>query len=239
MGATVGLTGALRPVGRVVFSGLAMAQTTDARDPLYDANSMLGQAAVRVALTGRLWVFTSALAQERKFSGRVSGEDTDSYQQLGAGLELPLGRSFDLLFRYAFARYTDPFGNEEDIQRFSFGVTWWPGGRGVRSLPPNLPLVDESEQKNLIRENTSHRFRFFAPDASSVSLVSDLNGWDPEKTPLRSTGDGWWEVDVSLPAGMYQYAYWVDGNMVTPPEAEITVNDGFGGINGLLQIVPK
>ena len=77
-----------------------------------------------------------------------------------------------------------------------------------------------------------------APQAQSVSLVGDFNGWDPAAHPLRPVGDGWWQAEVRLPAGTHQYAYLVDGVAVTPADAEVTVDDGLGGKNGLVQVAP-
>jgi hypothetical protein len=239
LGASLGATGAIRPTGRLVLTGLVVGQSTDARDPIYDATSILAQAGVRVAVAGPVWMFVSAMAQERTFSARPSGEDTDSYRQLGAGLEYPLGRSFDLSGRYAVAQYTDPFGATDDIYRFSVGVTWWPGGRGTRALPDVVPAaVSSITDENVIRAGEPHFFRLRAPEAGAVSLVADFNGWDPAANPLSGGGDGWWEGRISMPEGSFQYAYWVDGNLVTPPEADVTVDDGFGGQNGMLYVAP-
>jgi len=236
LGASVGATGALRPIGRLVVSGLVVGQSTDARDPTYDSQSILAQASFRVAVVGPLWAFASGLAQERSFSARSAGEDTDTYRQLGAGFELPLGWSWDLEARYAFARYTDPLGVSNDIHRYTVGITWWPSGRGTRSLPLVLPQFDG---RDVVRADEPYVFRLRAPDARAVALVADFNGWDPAANPLRQSGDGWWEVRVTLPAGSYQYSYWVDGDLVTPPDAQVTVDDGFGGENGLLQVEPE
>ncbi len=238
LGASLGATGAIRPVGRLMLSGLVYRQVTDARDPVFDATSMLLQAGVRVAVTGSLWIFVSGMAQERTFDERLPGEESDSYRQLGAGVEIPLNRSFDLDARYAFARYTDPLGASDDIQRFSVGVTWWPGGRGSRLLPDQLPTMLEYSE-DVIRAGEPYRFRIRAPEAVAVSLVSDFNGWDPTANPMRNAGGGWWEIPVALTAGSHQYAYWVDGRLVSPPEAESTVDDGFGGRNGLLYVEPE
>jgi hypothetical protein len=240
LGASLGATGAIRPTGRLVLTGLVVGQSTDARDPIYDATSLLAQAGVRVAVAGPVWVFVSAMSQDRTFTERTSGEDTDSYRQLGAGVEFPLSRNFDLEARYAAARYTDTLGEEDDIYRFSVGVTWWPGGRGTRSLPDVLPaeIMEETEQE-IIRAGDPHLFRLRAPEAVAVSLVADFNGWDPDSQPLVRAGGGWWEARVALPQGSHQYAYWVDGDLVTPPEADTTVDDGFGGRNGLLYVEPE
>jgi hypothetical protein len=45
-------------------------------------------------------------------------------------------------------------------------------------------------------------------------------------------------VEIRLPAGSHQYSYWVDGRLVTPPEAPIGIDDGFGGKNGLIEVLP-
>jgi hypothetical protein len=239
LGASLGATGAIRPTGRLVLTGLVFGQTTDARDPTYDATSLLAQAGVRVAVAGPVWVFVSGLTQERKFSARSAGEDSDSYRQLGAGLEFPLGRSFDLSARYAVARYTDVLGATDDIYRFAVGVTWWPGGRGSRSLPDVVPpAIAGAAEEDAIRAGEPHLFRLRAQEAREVSLVADFNNWNPRANPLRRVEDGWWEARVALPEGSFQYAYWVDGKLVTPPEADVTVDDGFGGRNGLLHVAP-
>ncbi|MGD8412657.1 MAG: glycogen-binding domain-containing protein [Candidatus Latescibacterota bacterium] len=240
LGASVGATGAVRPIGRLVLTGLVFGQTTDARDPVYDATSILAQAGVRVAVAGPVWLYVSAMAQQRKFSSREPGQDTDLYQQLGAGLEFPLGRNFDLYGRYAVARYTDTLDETDDIYRFSVGVTWWPGGRGSRALPDvNLIALDDVPSQEVIRAGEPHLFRLRAPEAVAVSLVAEFNGWDPGANPLRDAGNGWWEGRFSLPEGSYQYAFWVDGELLTPPDAEVTVDDGFGGRNGMLYVAPQ
>jgi hypothetical protein len=239
LGASLGATGAIRPTGRLVLSGLVFGQSTDARDPTYDATSILAQAGVRIAVAGPLWVFASGLTQERRFSGRLPGEETDTYRQLGAGVEFPLGRTFDIDARYAMARYTDVLGAADDIYRFAVGVTWWPGGRGSRVLPEVIPPVPAGTAgEEILRAGETHIFRLRAPDAVAVSLVADFNYWNPDTDPLRRAGDGWWEARVTLPQGTHQYAYWVDGKLVTPPDADVTVEDGFGGRNGLLQVRP-
>jgi hypothetical protein len=179
------------------------------------------------------------MAQERTFSGREPGQDTDLYRQLGAGLEFPLGRSFDLYGRYAVARYTDTMDVTDDIYRFTVGVTWWMGGRGSRALPDLVPLTLAAvSDQDMIRAGEPYLFRLRAPEAVAVSLVADFNGWDPKANPLIGVGDGWWEGKFALPEGSFQYAYWVDGELLTPPDADVTVDDGFGGQNGMLYVAP-
>jgi 1,4-alpha-glucan branching enzyme len=48
--------------------------------------------------------------------------------------------------------------------------------------------------------------------ASRVSIVGDFNNWSPAANPLRRTGqEGIWTGVFMLPAGVYSYAYDVDG----------------------------
>lgn len=83
------------------------------------------------------------------------------------------------------------------------------------------------------------KFRLYAPQAHSVALIGDFNGWGSERQlQLRSQGNGIWTVDVPLPVGRYQYAFLIDGNnMVTDPRAEQHVNDDFGRKNAVIMVM--
>jgi hypothetical protein len=54
---------------------------------------------------------------------------------------------------------------------------------------------------------------------------------------MRRVRGGWWELELSLTPGTYQYFYVVDGEWTPPPDAQRTIDDGFGGTNGLF-VVP-
>jgi hypothetical protein len=181
--------------------------------------------------------FASALAQERRFTAAPAGVDTDTYRQLGVGLAWSVGPHLDFFARFATAEYTDVEGLSEDLDRYSVGVTWWPWGHGIRDVLHPIPrgLLAEGAE-GLVYAGQPHRFAVNAAGARSVSLVGDFNAWDPSANPMRASAGGLWAVDVALEAGTWQYAYWVDGVLVTPPDAEVTVDDGFGGRNGLITV---
>jgi hypothetical protein len=234
----VGVQGAVQPTGATVFTGLVSRQTTDARDPLFDSNSWLAQGSARARVLPRTWFTANIFLQERRFTLRDPGLDTDSYRQVGVGVEQVLTGRLDLGVRYVFARYTQTNGVDEDFHRFSAGITWWIG-RSPRQAPPiELPVAVEGTG-DVASANESHMFRIHAPGAARVQLVADFNDWDPSANPLRPIGDGWWELDLAVPPGIHQYSYLVDGKTVTPPDADVTVDDGFGGRNGLLRILPS
>lgn len=86
--------------------------------------------------------------------------------------------------------------------------------------------------------NVAH-FSLYAPQADSVTLVGDFNGWGSvSEIRLKSAGSGRWEVTTPLPSGRYQYAFLVDGQRwVTDPQAEQHISDDFGRQNAVVTIL--
>jgi len=83
------------------------------------------------------------------------------------------------------------------------------------------------------------RFELQAPEARDVAVVGNWNRWDPEAQKLEDPdGDGIWEIEIPLKRGEeHQYQFLIDGqNWIPDPEAPLQVEDGFGGVNSVLQI---
>jgi hypothetical protein len=75
------------------------------------------------------------------------------------------------------------------------------------------------------------RFILVAPGAKQVALVGDFNDWKRQQTMLKpvQNGNGMWSVDVQLPAGVYSYAFLVDGKeWKADPRAPRKLGDDFG-----------
>lgn len=236
-GLNLGLAGSARAGEGALFSARVLRQRTEARDPLYDADSWLAQASARADIGLDVFLTLNALAQLRTFTSRTVSQDDDSYWQVGVGLDRAVTPTVRLTARYAFARMTDPLEASENLHRTTLAITWGlapllraEGGADL-SLPGGLMAP-------VIHENDTRLFRLRAPGAREVSLVGDFNGWNPAAHPLKPVQDGWWEVEVRLPAGSHTYAYLVDGSAVTPTDAEVVVDDGFGGKNGLIRVEP-
>lgn len=90
-----------------------------------------------------------------------------------------------------------------------------------------------------VGDGNALRFSLYAPQAASVALVGDFNGWGSmAEVSLKPAGKGMWSVVVPLPSGRYQYAFLVDGQRwVTDPRAEQHVNDDFGRQNAVVTIL--
>jgi 1,4-alpha-glucan branching enzyme len=68
---------------------------------------------------------------------------------------------------------------------------------------------------------TLHQVNFFcrAPQAHSVSLIGDFNGWQPAAHPMTRMPDGGWSIRMELPHGHHQYVFLVDGVPTLDPNA--------------------
>ena len=96
--------------------------------------------------------------------------------------------------------------------------------------------IASSTSSTAADERVRVHFVLRAPEAKSVSLVGDFNGWDPGAHQLERVGDVWRAV-VPLPRGRYEYQFVVDGELwLVDPAAHGTVDDGFGGRNGVLEV---
>jgi len=80
------------------------------------------------------------------------------------------------------------------------------------------------------------QFNFRAPQAGSVALVGDFNGWDKGVYRLSDDDkDGIWTTKITLKPGHYQYLFIVNGKeLVADPDAGKYISDGFGKKNSLL-----
>lgn len=75
------------------------------------------------------------------------------------------------------------------------------------------------------------------PDAHSVSVAGDFNGWNPTQTELERADGGVWTVTIPLRPGRYEYMFVVDGKQwIADPYAAEDTGDGFGSQNAVLDV---
>jgi hypothetical protein len=231
----------IAPAGRVSVRADAILQATDALDSYYDSESLTASGSIDARVASSLFITLSGTYQKRDFIDREAFEDEDEYLQTGVGMRYTVAPGWMLLARWAYSIYTWPDGSDEDSQRFSVGVNYaW--GRRDAPPPPRFDIgTIVRESRGAIQEPDARGtvvFRIDAPDAVNVSVVGSFNGWNGAATPLAKSTDGWWEARVALEPGSYEYAYMIDGKYTTPPEAVVKLEDGFGGRNGVLEVLP-
>jgi 1,4-alpha-glucan branching enzyme len=87
-----------------------------------------------------------------------------------------------------------------------------------------MPRNPYSAHRNLRAMN----FICNAPQAQSVSLVGDFNGWNPATHPMQQMTDGAWLLTVELRHGHHRYAFLVDGVLTLDPRGQGITRDDHG-----------
>ncbi|MBN2020470.1 MAG: isoamylase early set domain-containing protein [Sedimentisphaerales bacterium] len=74
------------------------------------------------------------------------------------------------------------------------------------------------------------------PNAKSVNIAGDFNGWKPEKNPMSKANDGTWQVSIPLARGVYKYRFVVDGKWHQDPHNKKTEPNEYGDLNSVLKV---
>ena len=82
------------------------------------------------------------------------------------------------------------------------------------------------------------QFSYYNPDADTVNLAGNFNGWSKTANPMKNDGSGLWTITLSLSPETYQYKFVVNGSewVEDPCEFDRT-DDGFGGYNSVIIII--
>ena len=81
------------------------------------------------------------------------------------------------------------------------------------------------------------QFRLQAADASDVRLAGSFTDWQA-RYALHESAPGVWAVTLLLPSGVHEYSFVVDGDRWVPDPYAPSVDDGFGGTNSRLVLLP-
>jgi len=80
-------------------------------------------------------------------------------------------------------------------------------------------------------------FSLEAPADATVQIAGDFNGWVPESLYRRiHQGKSIWLKAIPLKPGAYAYKYVLNGNWISDPANNDTVDDQRGGENSLIQV---
>ncbi|HAS84047.1 MAG TPA: hypothetical protein DCS43_15550 [Verrucomicrobia bacterium] len=97
-----------------------------------------------------------------------------------------------------------------------------------------IPTRTPAQTDTLVRIS----FELHAPDANSVALAGSFNAWAPGQIQLTGPDrTGLWHTEISLPEGVYEYSFIVNGNeWIADPRALAYRDDGFGSRNSLITL---
>jgi hypothetical protein len=106
------------------------------------------------------------------------------------------------------------------------------GAAAVLLLTVFVPYTSQTSDSRLFVQ-----FRLDAPDAMDVRLAGSFTNWQP-RYELHEASPGIWTITLPLSAGVHDYVFVVDGQRwVADPYAQ-KVDDGFGGVNSRIALVP-
>jgi 1,4-alpha-glucan branching enzyme len=81
------------------------------------------------------------------------------------------------------------------------------------------------------------QFALDAPDAQSVAVAGDFDGWKGMNALEDLDGDGIWTGRVAIRPGVHAYMFLVNGSTwTTDPRAQRYAEDGFGNRNAILAV---
>lgn len=232
-----GLEGSIQPSSALRLHANVVGRNTDSVLSDYDSHSVWGELGLRW-IPARAWRINAFYGvQARVFDSRQAGFDQDDYQLWGVAVGYRIQRDLELRVRWLGGSYTDTQGVVEPTNRLEFAIDLGPAIFGIKTPPPLVDTLAQLPERYADADPRGIRFALSAPGAATVTVAGDFNGWNPTTHPLSAVGDGVWELWIPLEPGSYQYLYLVDGSPVVPPESRITLDDGFGGRNGLIEVV--
>ncbi len=103
---------------------------------------------------------------------------------------------------------------EKGTQYYRFLTGWEPGvlkKMGVDYVP-HTDSLDDADLPDI----EFVEFTLTAPDAQSVKVAGDFNGWRGDGYPLQQER-GAWRLVLPLPPGQYRYGFTVDGKWTLDP----------------------
>ncbi len=158
-------------------------------------------------------------------AGTNTAPRDDLLQTFDTHISLQPLRWLELFVRYSYLISTsDMPGGQYHRNQFQTGVAarW----DFVRQLKPRQAMEPAVRGQSVT-------FRHRAPPGHRVAVVGDWNGWTAQ--PMQENR-GLYEGTFTIPSGRHEYAFSVDGEVVSPADAPAYVPDGFGGRSGLLQV---
>ena len=107
----------------------------------------------------------------------------------------------------------------------------------IVEVPVVVPPAQTASFASATEPKVFVRLVLLQPDAQSVSVAGDFNGWDPAQTKLERMDGGMWTVTLPLKPGRYEYMFVIDGRQwIADPLATEDAGDGFGSKNAVLDV---
>lgn len=73
-------------------------------------------------------------------------------------------------------------------------------------------------------------------DADKIILAGSFNDWNEDDIELEKQDNGYWSVQLPLPAGKHYYKFIIDGQWILDPDNPVKEYDGKGNINSVFMV---
>jgi len=124
----------------------------------------------------------------------------------------------------------------EDLLATSAPLVGEHGTRGTEATPEEIERKI-AEIYGVFQDEEGVHFRVHAPDADSVELVADFNGWAPGSTALKHEDDnGSFGVTLDLEPGRYRYRYVIDGQWIQDPHNTYVESNPYGELDSVVEV---
>jgi 1,4-alpha-glucan branching enzyme len=91
--------------------------------------------------------------------------------------------------------------------------------------------------KTIGAKNITMALEYFAPEANTVAVAGDFNGWDIQAHMLKKSKAGWWKTNLKLAPGRYRYRFIVNGEQWSEdPENPNKEANEFDSYNSILEV---
>jgi hypothetical protein len=124
---------------------------------------------------------------------------------------------------------------------FTLRPAWAAGVATVAAMMLMLPAAEEARLGGGSGAEAAPRvfvhFSVQAEGASTVALAGSFTGWEP-RYELAERRPGVWSITIPVEPGVHDYAFIVDGEQWLADPGAAAVDDGFGGVNSRLALLP-
>ncbi|HYA87971.1 MAG TPA: glycogen-binding domain-containing protein [Nitrospirota bacterium] len=77
---------------------------------------------------------------------------------------------------------------------------------------------------------------FYAPDAKTVYIAGDFNGWRTKAHLIKKGPDGIWRLSIKLCVGRHEYKFYVDGALAQQLPCSTTTSNSYGTYNCVIGV---
>jgi len=115
-----------------------------------------------------------------------------------------------------------------------------PAEAKLKKISPDAdkPAVQKTASKDVTRVLPSGEVEFVYsnPSAKNVFVAGNFNDWNSSRDALSKDKKGLWRLTLPLKPGHHQYKFVVDGAWLADPTNSNTTDDGFGGVNSVIEV---